>query len=289
MKNIAVTGASGFVGSYLVRTLKDLIIDELDLLTLSVEEIDFSKYDTIIHLAALVHQMKGAEDELYYKINRDLAFNVATKAKAQGVKQFLFMSTAKVFGESSDKGFSYDESSQCNPFDSYSKSKFEAEKLINSLCDDEFKVAIIRTPLVYGPGVRGNMLSLMNLIDKCPILPLNEINNARSIVFIGNLVALINRIIEKNVSGVFIAGDKFPLTTTELIKIIIKSMKKKRILFKLPKWMLNLILKVKPALSNRLFGSFVLDHSDTNKRLDFSPPYDSEDGILEMVNWYKYS
>jgi nucleoside-diphosphate-sugar epimerase len=143
-KTVLITGSTGFIGTNFIRNAGDLTIKEADLLTTPVEKIDFSGCDCVLHLAALVHQMKGAPKELYFAVNRDLALEVAKKAKLQGVKHFVFMSTAKVFGESTTNVKPWDENTICSPKDPYGESKFEAEKLLKDLEDELFKVAIIR-------------------------------------------------------------------------------------------------------------------------------------------------
>jgi nucleoside-diphosphate-sugar epimerase len=112
---VYVTGASGFIGSNFLKDSSSFDIAEIDLLTQKIIEVDFVGIGSVLHLAALVHQMRGAPEDQYFKINRDLAFDVAKKAKAEGVKQFVFMSTAKVFGESTTGKPAWDENSECNP------------------------------------------------------------------------------------------------------------------------------------------------------------------------------
>jgi nucleoside-diphosphate-sugar epimerase len=284
---IIVTGSSGFVGTNFIKNSSDFKITEIDLLTQKVGEINFVGIDSVLHLAALVHQMKGAPEDQYFKINRDLAYEVAKKAKSEGVKQFVFMSTAKVFGESTTNKAAWDENSECNPVDPYGKSKYEAEKLLLGLQDGHFEVAIIRSPLVYGAGVKANMYNLVKLVNRFPVLPLGGINNHRSMVYVGNLVALLKHVIDKQASGIFIAGDSESLSTTWLIQLIAKASHKKIVLFKIPGFVFNLVKKIIPSIVDRLFGSLVLDNKSTNKKLDFVPPYSTEDGIREMVKWYK--
>lgn len=285
--NLIITGSSGFIGANFIKNTNDLSIVEVDLLTQKVNDINSSGIDTVLHLAALVHQMKGAPEEQYFKINRDLALEVAKKAKLEGIKHFVFMSTAKVFGESTTGKPAWDENSECHPEDAYGRSKFEAERLLLDLQDEHFKVAVVRSPLVYGVGVKANMYNLVKLVNRCPVLPLGGINNVRSMVYVGNLVALLKHIIQTQASGIFIAGDKQPLSTTQLTQLIATASHKKIVLIKVPEFIRNLLKRVKPSIVERLFGSLELDNTKTNSELRFIPPYSSEDGIREMVNWYK--
>lgn len=286
---ILITGSSGFIGTNFIRNSPEFKNIEVDLLTKNIEEIDFSNVNSVLHLAALVHQMKGAPEEQYSKINRDLAYEVAKRAKVEGVKHFVLMSTAKVFGESTTNKLAYDENSECHPQDAYGRSKYEAEKLIRELEDDNFKVAVVRSPLVYGLGVKANMYNLVKLVDRSLVLPLGGIENKRSMVYVGNLVALLKHIIEKQASGVFIAGDRSPLSTTELTQMISKAFNKHVFLLKVPHFLRSIINKIKPSIIERLFGSLELDNSSTNKKLRFIPPFTSEEGIIEMVEWYKHN
>jgi len=284
---ILVTGSSGFIGSYFIKNPVGLDIIEIDLLTQKVDEIDFSGIASVLHLAALAHQSKSVPEEQYYKINRDLAYEVAKKAKSQGVKHFVLMSTAKVYGESTSGKNAWDENTACEPQDAYGKSKYEAEKLIMNLQDESFKVAVVRSPLVYGVGVKANMYKLIKLVNKFPGLPLGGINNSRSLVYVGNLVALLAHIIKRQASGIFIAGDQSSFSTTELIKLIANCNNKKVHLVTIPGFLVKLVYRINSGMVDRLFGSLELDIRSTNNRLGFEPPYTSEYGFREMAEWFK--
>lgn len=285
-KSVLIVGTNSFVGNNIKKTINDLNFIEVSLFEKQPDEINFNGVDSVIHLAALVHQMKGAPENEYYKINRDLAFEVAKKAKESGAKQFVFMSTVKVYGEQTQLQQSFNENSECVPIDPYGKSKLEAENLLKSIEDKNFKVAIIRSPLVYGAGVKANMYNLIKLIDRFPVLPLGGIKNSRSMVYIGNLVSLISTIIKKNESGIFIAGDREPISTTNLARFMAKGLKKKRFFFTFPTWVILVLKIIKPDFVIRIFGSLVVDNEKTNKKLSFTPPFTTEYGVIEMVNWY---
>lgn len=287
--NIYITGSSGFVATNFIKHSPEYTITCLHLRDQKPENIDFSGADVVLHLAALVHQMNGAPEDQYFKINRDLTLAVAKRAKEQGVKHFVFMSTVKVYGESTTETGKWNENTACHPTDPYGKSKYDAECKLRELEDENFTVSIVRSPLVYGVGVKGNMISLVRLVAKFPFLPLGGIQNKRTMVYVGNLVALIKRIIEKKQSGVFLAGDAVALSTTELVELIGKYVNHKSHLFVLPRFVVNLLEAVKPAIIDRLWGSLELDCSRTNNILDFTPPYSQEQGIREMVNWYLQS
>lgn len=284
---IAITGSSGFIGSSFIKNNSEFEILEVDLISNMIEDIDLNGIDSVLHLAAIVHQTKGTEEDIYFKVNRDLAYETAKQAKSCGVKQFILMSTVKVYGESTDNSLPWNEKSICKPEDAYGRSKLEAEKLIKELEDDLFKVAIIRSPLVYGAGVKANMYNLIRLIDKFRILPLGGINNRRSIVYIGNLLALIHQVINKRVSGVFIPSDKYAWSTTQLCKIIAESIEKRVFFINVPVIVQKYISKIAPNSGNRLFGSLEVDCTKTNELLGFEPPFSTEQGMLQMIKWYK--
>lgn len=262
-------------------------VDEISLFENSPEEINFSLYDVVIHLVAIVHQSKRIHEAQYYKINRDLCISVAEHAKKAGVKQFIFLSTVKVYGEFIPNSGPWHEDSVCIPEDSYGKSKYEAEIALKKMEYPGFTVSIIRTPLVYGVGVKANMLSILRLVDRFPVLPLARVNNKRSFTSAENLVAFIDRIIEKKASGVFIAMDEKPLSTTEIVKYILRYLDKKVFLFKMPDLFVKIGTFLIPKIFDRLYGSFEMDNSKTLEKLDFKPPYSTEEGIEKMVLAYR--
>jgi nucleoside-diphosphate-sugar epimerase len=286
MKTIAITGATGFVGKRMIAyNRKKYRQNILSLRDIKIAVIDLTDVDAVIHLAGKAHDMSQVDDSIYFKINYDLTKQLADRAKEQGVSQFVYISSTKVYGD--DVHEILNESSPCIPTDAYGASKLKAEQYLQSIQSDLFKVAIVRPPLVYGPEVKGNMVRLLKLSNKNMPLPLGKINNARSIVFVDNLIELINTIIEKKASGVFVAGDKTPLSTNELISLMRKTMGKKNGLISIPAGIRSLIKKLRPALYTRLFGSFVVNNTSTNTILNFQPPYTTEEGIAIMVNWFK--
>ena len=191
---LLLTGSSGFIGSYFCKAYgREYEIESFSFRTDDFDKLSLGNIEVVVHLSALVHQMGGASKEEYYRVNFSNTLSLAKKAKGSGVKQFIFMSTVKVYGEENERA--YGEDTPCHPQDDYGKSKLAAEEALLELEDDNFRVAIIRTPIVYGAGVKANILSLVNLIQKVPLLPLGDIKNRRSMVYIGNLCAIIHQII----------------------------------------------------------------------------------------------
>lgn len=282
--NILMTGANGFIGQHLSVELSSAHnIRELSFSTYESEEL--GEIDVVVHLAALVHQMKGAPEEDYFRINTEKTIVLAKRAKESGVKHFIFMSTVKVYGEkTSSKPFN--ENSSCYPEDAYGQSKLSAEKILRDMEDANFTVSIVRSPLVYGEDVKANMLNLMKLINKVPILPFGGIFNKRSLVYVDNLVAMIQEIIIQQKSGIFLASDKQPVSTTQLVEMLVDAMGKKRMLISLPSFLRKFLLKIRPALYERLFGNLEIDNLQTLQSLHFSPPFSTKEGISRMTNYY---
>lgn len=278
---VLLTGSRGFIGSYFQKhymqkyTIRTFSFLKDDLNALHVKEID-----VVIHLSALVHQMSGASDEAYEKMNVMQTLELALKAKESGVKQFIFMSTVKVYGEESD--LPYTEISLCHPQDAYGRTKLKAEQELQKLTSEDFSVSIIRTPIVYGYGVKANIKNLVTLVANISLLPFGNIHNKRSLTYVGNLCAMIDKIIEKKKSGIFLAGDDKPLSTTRLIELIALNLKKKVFFINLP--LFSFLLKwIKPSFYKRLFESLEIDNTQTKKILEFQNPYSMEDGIKLMI------
>ena len=285
MQNILLTGSNGFVGSYFKDNYKNKYnINTFSFLNDDFQSLDLQNINNIIHLSALVHQMGGAREEEYEKINVTQTINLAEKAKTSGVKHFIFMSTVKVYVEESD--IAYNENSDCNPQDDYGKSKLKAEIELQKLEDDNFKVSIIRTPIVYGYGVKANIKNLINLVKKVPVLPFGKIRNRRSMVYNGNLCHLIDEIIIQEKAGIFLACDDEPLSTTSLCEIIAVNLDKKVYLLKIP-FFKELLKLIKPSFQKRLYESLEVDNSITKEKLNLKNPYSVEEGIKLMIQGEK--
>lgn len=283
MRKVLITGTNSFVGGNFIKYSRIGSIDEVSLLDNTPGQINFGKYDVVLHLVAIVHQTKRIPESEYYRVNHNLCIEVAREAKKSGVKQFVFLSTVKVYGKFIHGSSPWNEASECLPDDSYGKSKYEAEKSLRKLEDDNFTVSVIRTPLVYGEGVKANMLSIMKLINNSFILPFRGVNNRRNFTSAENLIGFIDRIIEKKSSGIFIAMDEDAISTSDLVKMISKNMGKKIFLFGIPNLLIKIGLSILPRIFDRLYGSFEMDNSETLTILDFKPPVTINDGIKKMV------
>lgn len=199
---IALTGAGGFIGKRFLQYNKDKFdLVPVSLRETNVEDINLADTDVIVHLAGKAHDMNPVPDQVFYQVNYTLTKQLAEKARLQGVTHFIYVSSTKVYGDEANGVLN--ERSHCLPTDAYGKSKLQAEEMVRHLSNTRFKVAVIRPPLVYGPGVKGNMIRLLDLANRNLPLPFGNTRNARSMVFVDNLVELINVIIRRQATGIF--------------------------------------------------------------------------------------
>ena len=243
--------------------------------------------EAVIHAAARVHVMNDRiADPLaeFRKVNVDGTLNLARQASAAGVKRFIFISSIKVNGEatSSDKPFLA--SDVPAPEDAYGLSKLEAEQgLMQIAAETGLEVVIVRPPLVYGPGVKGNFASMIRLVEKGLPLPLGAIHNLRSLVGIDNLVDLIIRCIDHPAAAnqVFLAGDAEDLSTTQLLRGVARAKGRPSRLIAVPAGLLTCgaMLLGKRTFAQRLLGSLQVDISHTCALLDWTPPFTVEEGL----------
>lgn len=312
MKKICITGANGFIGRTLCKSLKALDnhirgfvrVMDLDNNSSEIEHIsvgDISSktkwkdylngFDYIIHCAGLTNNMNNIKDiNVYNLVNTDGTKRLAEQAVEAGIKRLVFLSSVKVNGESTyqitNQKFSHKDKS--NPKDSYARSKLEAEKALWEISSRTgLEVVVVRLPLVYGNGVKGNLMKLIKLIRSGIPLPLSLVKNQRSMIGLDNLVDLLIRCIDHSeASGkTLLASDGEDLSTPELIKFIASSMGRKSNLFPLPIFMLKFLGSVfgKSEEIRRLVGSLRIDNSYTKQILNWDPPLSVEEGIRRMV------
>lgn len=221
MKKVLITGSNSFVGENVRRYLQskgDCMVDVVDTIGDEWANADYSKYDVVYHVAGIAHVNPSPKMKpLYYKINCDLAIKVAEKAKAAGVKQFIFMSSMIVYHESRSLG---DEviTADATPHPSgfYGDSKLQAEIGLKKLATDDFKLCILRPPLIYGMNLRGNFPRLMKLATLTPIFP--AWHNKRSMCYIENLAEFVRQVIIRELHGVFYPQNREYADTVEIIR-----------------------------------------------------------------------
>lgn len=286
MKNILVFGKDSYIGTNFEKWLNKSKEGNYNISSIYSKDdewrkADFSKYDVIFCLAGIAHVSANKKlEDLYYKVNRDLPIEVAKKAKAEGVKQFIFMSSMIIYGADGKIGqFKIiKEDTSKVPIDFYGRSKLEADEAIQKLSDEKFKTIIIRAPMVYGPNCKGNFPKLKKIAKILPIFP--DIENNRSMIYIDNLVECIKQNIDNENSGVIYPQNKEYVSTKSIIEAMAKAMNKKMHFVKIFNPILKLLSK-KINYINKIFGNKVYDKSLSG---DFSYcVVDFETSIMECM------
>ena len=262
MKHILITGKDSYIGTSFERWMSqwqnDYQIDTLDTKG-DWQTHDFSPYDVVFHVAGIAHvDAKADMETLYYQVNRDLTIEAAKKAKAEGVKQFIFMSSIIVYGDSSKLGEKrvITKDTIPTPTNFYGNSKLQAEQGILSLQDEHFNVVILRPPMIYGKGSKGNYPKLARLAQKTPIFP--DIENERSMLYIENLCAFIRLMIDNETRGIFFPQNKEYVKTKDIVAEIADNYGKKIILTKVFNSTICFLSK-KGFKINKIFGSLIYD------------------------------
>jgi len=312
--NILVTGATGFVG----QPLCDRLVSENNIISATIRNVDdkdklpteikpilinslsdalpteqLANTEVVIYLAARVHQMNDNSPnalDAYREINAKAAISLAKQAAEHGVRRFIYLSSIKVNGEGLTDPYS--EKDTPNPIDPYGQSKWEGEQGLLKLSQETgLEVVIIRPPLIYGSNVKANFLQLLKIIDKRIPLPFGAINNARSILFVDNLVdAIITCINHANAKNqTFIVSDGEDLSTTDLIRRLGKALGKSPLLLPIPGKLLRLTTKLlgKADIGDRLLGSLQVDSSKIRQMLDWTQPYTVDQGLQATADWFK--
>ena len=305
---VAVTGSNGFVGKHLCRSLREsgyqvrpiqrqlerhvfVIKDLTDIKNLNKA---LSGVDVIIHCASKVHSNQNLSKEnieKYNSINVKATEKIALQAVKANIKRFIFISSIKVNGELTKNRNSFTNKSNPNPHDLYAKSKLEAEqKLLEISNSTNLEVVIIRPPLVYGPEVGANFLSLIKLVDFGIPLPFMNIKNKRSIIYVGNLVDFISSCIE-NISAknkIFLVSDIKNISTPDLIRLIYKNFKKRPRLYKFPVILLKIIsyLTFTRSRLSRLLESLEIDPTETYEEMMWTPPFTTNEGLADTIDWF---
>lgn len=289
MKKILITGANSYIGTSFEKYInenfaKDYQVDTVDMIDGSWREKSFVGYDVVYHVAGIAHSDNGKisaeKEKLYRSVNTDLTVETAKKAKADGVKQFIFMSSAIVYGESGKIGKKkvITKDTPMNPANCYGDSKVQAELGIMPLQDKKFKVCILRPPMIYGKGSKGNFPQLEKFGRKLKFFP--YVKNERSMLYIGNLVEFVRLMIENEERGVFWPQNAEYSNTSELVKMIGETQGKKVHLVKGFGWLLK-FLGLFTGLVNKAFGNLSYDQEISKYKVDYQK-YSLEQSILEV-------
>ena len=267
MKKVLITGANSYIGTSFenyVMQCHDYQIDTVDMIDSTWRDKSFSEYDSVFHVAGIAHSDTGKVSEerkqFYYQINTDLTIETAEKAKADGVGQFIFMSSAIVYGDSApiDKLKRITRDTPVAPANFYGDSKVQAENGLLKLADESFHVVILRPPMIYGKGSKGNYPQLSKFAQKLPIFP--YIKNERSMLYIGNLTEFVKLMIDNNESGIFYPQNAEYVATSEMVQVIAQAHGKKIRLVKGTTVPLKAMSHV-TGLVNKAFGNLSYDMS----------------------------
>lgn len=314
LQRILVTGASGFVGARLVELLsahakyspvavvrnssdaQHFLGESLVLGDLARGEVRVDclySVDVLIHAAARVHVMHESADALveFRRVNVFATLDLAKKAACAGVKRFIYISSIKVNGDATVLGQGFTPEQAAAPMDPYGLSKMEAEQGLRAIAvESGMEVVIIRPPLVYGPGVKANFLSMMNWLKRGIPLPFGAIHNQRSLVALDNLVDLIITCIGHSAAAnqTFLVSDGEDLSTSELLRCMGVALGKPARLLPVSSRLLEIgaALLGKRALSQRLCGSLQVDISKTRELLNWSPPINIDEALRNTAKYF---
>lgn len=256
MKNVLIFGSGSYIGEavakWLLQKENEYTVTVMPSKEVSVDATDFSPYQVVYYVAGIAHQKETKENaHLYYEVNRDLACSVARKAKQDGVSQFILMSTLSVYGMNA--GVIRKDTPE-QPVTHYGKSKLQADCKIWKLADNNFHVTILRPPMVYGAGCKGNYVRLRSLALKTPVFP--AIKNQRSMIYIDNLCAYVERVIREDLTGIRIPQNCDYGCTSDMVRLIAKEHGRKILFIKIP----GVLVEMAPVSTvKKVFGSLICD------------------------------
>lgn len=274
MKRILITGMQSYVGNAIETYLKHYnevagrdcyLVDKISLKNENWKQISFAGYDAVLHVAGIAHadvtKVSEEEQKRYYKVNCELAGDVAKKACQEGVRQFVYFSSVIVYGNSAKVGKSkmVGPDTVPAPANFYGDSKLQGENAVLKLKNQDFQVAVLRLPMIYGKGSKGNFPILVKLASKMPFFP--DIKNQRSMIYIENLAEYVRILIEKDYGGIFYPQNDEYVTTTEMVRMIAEAKGRKIRVWKLlnPFVVLASSMPGKVGkLANKAFGSLVV-------------------------------
>ncbi|WP_409022121.1 NAD-dependent epimerase/dehydratase family protein [Dellaglioa sp. P0083] len=288
-KKILITGANSYIAKSFKNWIelsdnKEISIDMISVRDGEWRKKDFGLYDTVMNVAGIAHVSSNPDmKDQYYKVNRDLAIDLAEKAKYDRVKQFIFLSSMIVYGE--EKGLKktniINRDTPMKPIDFYGDSKLQADLAIQKLEDDKFKTVVIRTPMVYGPNSKGNFPKLLAASKKFSVFP--KINNKRSMIYIDVLSEFIKQCILNDVSGVFFPQNKEYVSTSDIILDTRMILGKKTYLISIFNFLIVLLSK-KGRFINRIYGNKVYERKLSNYGFSYDLNLSLRESIQKIIN-----
>lgn len=272
MKRILITGKNSYIGTsfekYVTQFEDTYYVDTIDLREPSWKKKDFSGYDTVFHVAGLAHadtrRISDKEKKLYYQINCDLAVETAKKAKAEGVKQFIYISSIIVYGYETllQKRIIITLETSPKPSNFYGDSKWKAEQALLPLSSDTFRIVILRPPMIYGAGCKGNYQLLKKLALILPVFP--SLPNERSILFIDNLSEFVRLLVDSGIGGLFFPQNSEYVGTSEMVRILAEVNGKHIMITPLLNWAIKLLMFMpgpQQLVLRKAFGNLAYDKS----------------------------
>lgn len=285
---IGILGQNSYICNRFIQYIseKNIKVATINCRNESWKSNDFSKYKTLLCPIGIAHvSTDPSMENQYYEINRDLPVAIAKKAKENGVKHFIFFSSMIIYGADKSLGNEYTITNDTvpEPENFYGKSKLEAENLLISLVDDSFKVSILRLPMVYGPGCKGNFPQLLKVAKKSPLCPL--IKNKRSMIYIDNLCEYLKLVIENKLTGILYPQNSNYVSTVDIIRLAAKYFNHKIIFIR---FFNPLITKISKRLSviNKVFGTKIYDVSLSPDMVKYNK-VDFETSIKECVKAFQ--
>lgn len=287
-KKILITGKNSYIGRSFIEYCKkneiDFEIGELDVRGEEWKSYDFTSYDSVFHVAGIAHNSSDPKlEDLYYKVNRDLTVEIAKKTKQSGVPQFIFMSSMIVFGTQPNGKTRITADTKPNPDNFYGDSKLQAEKGLQDLKSEDFNVVILRPPMIYGKGSKGNYPVLSKFAQKSPIFL--DYPNQRSMLHIDNLCEFLKIVIENEEMGIFHPKNKELVQTSKMVKLISEYHNHQMRFIGLLNPVINLLFKVN--VIKKVFGDYYYDSTMTDLNSEDYQIVDLEESIILTEENYK--
>lgn len=276
MKRVLITGANSYIGvnidNWLSKSPTAYSVDTIDMIDGSWREKDFGQYDVIIHVAGIAHadvdNISEERKQLYYRVNTDLAIDVAQKAKKEGAGQFILMSSMIIYSGCKEKIITKEDIPI--PLNCYGDSKWQADQKVRKLETTEFKVVVLRAPMIYGKNSRGNYPELAKLAARLPVFPV--VKNKRSMLHIDNLCEFIRLMVDNEESGVFFPQNREYTVTSDMVRMIAAVRQHKIIMVSGFGWGIKLMMKIPGrigVLATKAFGDSAYDMQMSEYKEDY--------------------